>query len=150
MPVAGELRLEADVASLARVRRHVRRRLGVLGADDPCVHDLVQAVDEWVSNVIRHGYGGERGPVTVAVERVGDDAVATIRDAAPAFDPATAPSFDPASPVESRRPGGMGVHLMHELTEGMTHRSLPGGGNELTLRRALRAGAPAAATGGDP
>jgi serine/threonine-protein kinase RsbW len=147
--VSGELRLDADVASLAHVRRHMRRRLAVLGADDPCVHDLVQAVDEWVTNVIRHGYRGERGPVTVAVERVGDDAVVTIRDAAPDFDPATAPPFDPSSPIASRRPGGMGIHLMHELTDGMVHRALPGGGNELTIRRALRAGTPAAATGGD-
>lgn len=149
MAVAGELRLEADVDALAGVRRHVRRRLAVFGADDPCVHDLVQAVDEWVSNVIRHGYGGRPGPVSVSVGRDGDDAVATIRDAAPSFDPADAPPFDPASPVAGRRPGGMGIHLMRELTDDMTHRALPGGGNELTLRRALRAGAPAAGTGGD-
>lgn len=140
MTAAAVLRLDADLAALAAVRRHVRERLAGLGADERCVEDLVCAVDEWVGNVVRHGYGGRGGPVEIAVGAEGDDAVVTVADAAPAFDPADAPAFDPAAPLGDRRLGGMGIHLMRDLTDAMTHRALAAGGNELTLRRRLRSG----------
>jgi hypothetical protein len=38
----------------------------------------------------------------------------------------------------------MGVHLARTLTDGMEHRILPEGGNEITLRKRLRS----AGTGG--
>jgi serine/threonine-protein kinase RsbW len=137
---ARPLQLDADLARLADVRRHVRERAAELGADGRCVDDLVVAVDEWVTNVIRHGYGGGQGAVEVLVMRDGDQVAVRVRDEAPLFDPATAPPFDPTVPLEQRPLGGMGIHLMRELTDGMEHRIAPGGGNELVLRRALRAG----------
>jgi hypothetical protein len=49
------LRIEADLARLKDVRRFVRDVAPGLGADEAAVLDLVQAVDEWVTNVVVHG-----------------------------------------------------------------------------------------------
>lgn len=138
MPAGEVLRLEADLASLAGIRRHVRERLAGLGADGRCVDDLVGAVDEWVTNVVRHGYAGRGGPVEIVVAAEAGDAVVTVRDAGPPFDPADGPPFDPAVPLGARRLGGMGLHTILALTDDTTHRALAEGGNELTLRRTLR------------
>ncbi len=139
-----ELSIAAGLERLAEVRAFVRTEAGALGADERAVDDLVQAVDEWVTNVLVHGYRGDAGPIEVEVAADESGIVVRVRDRAPAFDPHTAPRFDPSVPLEQRRLGGMGIHLMRELCTAMEYRPLPGGGNEVTLHRTLTEG-----TGGD-
>jgi len=135
VPVPATFRIDADVAQLKDVRRFVRDVAPGLGADEASVRDLVQAVDEWVTNVIVHGYRGLGGPIEVELERAGDEIVARVRDAAPAFDPATAPAFDPDLPLERRPAGKMGIHLIRELCDRFEHRVPAGGGNENAIVR---------------
>lgn len=132
------LRLDIDLEHLAQVRAFVREVTAELGADEEAVCDLVQAVDEWVTNVVRHGYRGSRGPVEIEIDRDGAEIVVRALDRAPVFDPADAPPFDPLVPLHRRRPGGMGIHLMHDLMSSIGHRRRAGGGNEVTLRRVRR------------
>ena len=127
MPVPATFRIDADVAQLKDVRRFVRDVAPGLGADEASVRDLVQAVDEWVTNVIVHGYRGLGGPIEVELERAGDEIVARVRDAAPAF--------DPDLPLERRPAGKMGIHLIRELCDRFEHRVPAGGGNENAIVR---------------
>ena len=130
---------QAGVADLATIRAFIREATRHDGADEEAVGDLVQAVDELVINVIEHGYGhGATGPVEVTVERPADgQLVIRIVDAAPPFDPTLHPEPDLTLPLERRPLGGMGVHLARTLTDGMRHRILPGGGNEVTLEKRI-------------
>ena len=132
------LRLQADLGRLAEVRRFVREVAPAVGADDRTVIDLVQAVDEWVTNVVVHGYRGSPGPVDVELERDAASIIVRVSDLAPVFDPGVAPRFDPSVPLERRRLGGMGIYLMRDLMDSIEHRPLPGGGNEVTMRRHCR------------
>ena len=132
------LRIEADLARLKDVRRFVRDTAPGLGADEAAVRDLVQAVDEWVTNVVVHGYEGRGGPVEVELARSGDEIVARVRDAAPAFDPGTAPAFDPDLPLERRPAGKMGIHLIRALCDRFEHRVPASGGNENAIVRSTR------------
>jgi len=129
------LRLEADLGRLSEVRRFVREIAPNLGADETTVRDLVQIVDEWVTNVIRHGYRGAGGPIEVELMRSDRDIEVHIRDAAPLFDPGTAPAFDPDLPLERRPLGGMGIHLIRGLSDRFEHRARSGGGNEIAIFR---------------
>jgi anti-sigma regulatory factor (Ser/Thr protein kinase) len=147
VPSPATLRIEADVARLKDVRRFVREVAPGFGADEAATRDLVQAVDEWVTNVIVHGYRGAGGPIEVEVTRSGDEIVARVRDAAPAFDPATAPAFDPDLPLGRRPAGRMGIHLIRELCDRFEHRVPVGGGNEIAIARSARA--PASRSGGN-
>jgi serine/threonine-protein kinase RsbW len=131
------LRCDGDVARLADVRAFVRRAALALDADEAAVDDLVQAVDEWVTNVAVHGYRGAGGPVEIELERDAAGIAVRVRDRAPVFDPARAPAFDPAVPLERRRRGGMGIHLIREGMDRLAHRALPDGGNEVTMHRTL-------------
>jgi len=133
--MAETLHVEASLEVLAQVRAHIRSVTRRLGADSSAVSGLVQAVDEWVTNVTVHGYGGAPGPVDIEVWRDGPDITVRVRDRAPVFDPATAPAFDPAVPLERRPFGGMGIALIRDLSATFDHRALPGGGNEVTIIR---------------
>jgi serine/threonine-protein kinase RsbW len=133
------LRIPADLERVSEVRAAVREVAVGCDAPEACESDLVQAVDEAVTNAILHGYRGSPGWLDVTVERVGDDIVITVEDTAPGFDPSSLPEPDVTTPPAHRRPGGMGVHLIRMATDSMTHRPRPGGGNILTLTRRLDA-----------
>jgi anti-sigma regulatory factor (Ser/Thr protein kinase) len=127
--------IDARLEDLARLRTFVREVCEEMNAGDDCVVDVVQAVDEAATNVIRHGYAGRSGPIEVTLAE-GDGAVRVeIADRAPAFDPTRVGAPDLTS--AHVRPGGMGIHLIRAATDTMEHRPRPGGGNVLTLVRTL-------------
>ena len=129
--------MPADLDRMAEIRELVRDVAVSCGAPQLCMDELVQAVDEAATNVAIHGYRGEPGNLDVAADVVGDSIVITIADRAPLYDPTRAPEPDLTISPESRRPGGMGIHLMRLATDSITHAPRPGGGNILTLQRRL-------------
>jgi anti-sigma regulatory factor (Ser/Thr protein kinase) len=135
---ARTLRIDADLAELAGVRRFIRETAAGAGAAVECLEDLVQAVDEAATNVITHGYEGAPGWLDVSATTDGKDLIIRIEDVAPEYDPTTRPEPDLTVPPLHRRPGGMGVHLIREATDAMSYRPRPGGGNILTLVRSMR------------
>jgi anti-sigma regulatory factor (Ser/Thr protein kinase) len=132
------MRIPADLARVADVRAAVREVAEACDAPIDCEDDLVQAVDEAVTNVIIHGYRGDPGEVEVTVERDGEVIIIVIEDRAQTFDPRSVAAPDLTIPPEHRRPGGMGIHLMREAVDAIDHRPRPGGGNILTITRRLR------------
>lgn len=136
--VRHRVRIPADLERVAEVRAVVRDMAGACDAPIDCEDDLVQAVDEAVTNVILHGYRGSDGWVEVSAQRVAGDIVITVEDTAPAFDPLSVPTPDLSVPPGRRRPGGMGVHLMRQAVDTIVHRPRPGGGNILTITRRVQ------------
>ena len=135
------LTINAGVGELAAVRAFVRRRCAEMGAGPDAIADVVQAVDEAVTNVIIHGYRGRDGMIEIAIVQESPSLMAVIiRDAGPGFDPATVPAPDPQRPLEARLGGGMGVYLMREAMDEIRHRVLPDGRNELTMTRRIDRG----------
>jgi serine/threonine-protein kinase RsbW len=133
--MGSSLQVTASLDALAGIRAHVRSAVRGLGGDTRTVSALVQCVDEWVTNVVVHGYRGASGPVDVDVGRVGADILIEVRDAAPVFDPATAPAFDRDLPLTQRPFGGMGIALIKDLSATFEHRALPRAGNEVRFSR---------------
>lgn len=132
IPSDNLLHIPAELSQLANVRRFVREQAQQLGADESGIHDVVQAVDEAVTNAIIHGYHGAAGVIEVEVDHAGQSLIVRLRDEAPRFDPTTVPDPDNALPLDQRRPGGLGVYLARELTDDLTYRQTRNG-NELTL-----------------
>ena len=98
-------------------------------------------LEEAVSNVIRHGYGGQPGN-TLTVDcalRDAREVVFIVEDQAPAFDPLTAPLVEDqpaASTMDYLRPGGRGILLMRNFAGSLDYERLEngnGGGNRLTI-----------------
>jgi serine/threonine-protein kinase RsbW len=101
------------------------------------------ALEEVVTNILVHGFCGRPGAaidVTVAVAP--GEVVACVEDSAPPFDPRQAPAPDFDSPLEQRRPGGLGWFLVKRLMDGIDYERV-GDRNRLTLRKALPAAASA-------
>lgn len=127
------LRVTADLANLAEIRRFVRLAAEEVGVEDSAVWDLVQAVDESATNAIIHGFGGQPGSLEVRVSVDAGSVAVCLRDDATPFDPTTVPPPNLALPLERRPLGGMGVQLTRDLTDEVRYRAPATGGNELTL-----------------
>lgn len=136
--------IPADAAQLKVVRRLVEAASREAGASVEWAQDLVLAVDEACQNIIRHGYGA----AVQAGAKVGEKIELSIRKAAGGLEvelvdyaPQVTPEACQGRPLEQVRPGGLGTHLMHALTDRVQFRTPPtGAGNRLVLTKKLGRG----------
>jgi len=127
------LQITARLEDLALIRDYVRSRSTALNIDSSTTYDLLLAVTEIVTNTLVHGYQKEAGYVEVEISQEGDALVARLRDSATSFDPTQVLPPDLSLPLEKRPLGGMGIYLVNQLVDSLSHRNLPQGGNEITL-----------------
>jgi len=125
----GELRrLSASVESFCRERR--------LGED--VAFDLNLALEELFVNAVKHGgCEGMQNAARVCLQ-LDDGAVAVeIAYRGLPFDPTTAPPPDLEAPLDERRPGGLGIHLVRETMRGVRY-TRAGEWNCVTMQRPLK------------
>ena len=121
------LTLAPTSSSLPDLRRAVARTLG--GVDGELVADVLLALDEAVSNAIRHGSrGGEQ--VLVTVESDDEWVEMTVRDGGPT---PRLPHL-PAEPPPVLQTGGRGLWLILQLVDEVRLQRIEDG-TRLTMRR---------------
>lgn len=131
--------IHARLEQLARVRRHVEHLACEIGFDEYARGQLVLAIDEALTNVIRHGYGGACDqPIEITLQTVlcptrGTGVVVVIRDYGRQVDPATIKG----RPLDEIRPGGLGVHIIREVMDEAEYSCPAGGGMQLRLCKYL-------------
>ena len=124
-----------EVAVLFERMEAFNRRCG-LSEDDAYVLTLV--MEEVFTNVVRHGYPAEGGhEIKIRLELAGDVITVVFEDDARSFDPVQAAPANLDAPLEERRPGGLGVHLIKTLMDDVRYRH-EGGRNVLTLKKKLQ------------
>lgn len=112
------------------------------GADPTARHDLRLAVEEACVNVMHHAYpDGDAGDITLALAQVSWQGVPAIRvdvrDQGAPFDPLQL-AVPPPTDAGQARIGGLGVHLMRQVTDFQSYHHDAGTGNHLTLVRFLK------------
>lgn len=130
----------AQYSSLSPISVLVRDLAERLGFNDKQVFDIELAVDEAVSNIIDHAYGGE-GNGEFVLNMDSDDRGLTIilQDRGKAFSPADVPHPDLISDVRVRRERGLGVFLIHQLMDFVHYEVTADGSNQLTIKKFLQA-----------
>jgi serine/threonine-protein kinase RsbW len=129
------LSVPAELSNLAAIRCFVDDVASALGCDHDAIDDMILAVDEHATNIIVHGYCRQPGSIEVEVEKKGKSLVVRVRDRAPFFDPTEVPPPDLTVPLEQRRLGGLGIHLIRNSVDRMSYRVTANGSNELTLAK---------------
>lgn len=122
------LRVPSGTEFLATVRDATRRMAEQAGCDAAVAEQVALAVDEASTNVIEHAYRGASdrrielrfllSPEELRVEIVDDGAP---------VDPAELPELDLRRYASERRRGGLGVHLMGRIMDGVSFRRTPRG-----------------------
>ena len=135
----GELQftLKNRVAEIARLGE----RLGEFAAGHqltPSVlYDLNLALEEAVTNIISHGYSDHREhEILVRIRVESGEVIAELKDDARAFNPLTAPEADVTTPLDEKTAGGLGIHLMRKLMDGIEYQRVEDG-NLLIMKKKL-------------
>lgn len=107
--LASELSLRAEASKLALAREYAQQAAAAFGLDDDRAYEFVFAVNEAVTNAIRHGAPDEHGEIMLSVLSEGDRLTLAVRDYG---------TF--AAPAEGRgehAEGGRGFPLMTRLMD---------------------------------
>lgn len=132
------LTIPASTQYLQSVRSYVQQHIGMLDFTEFEENGIVLAVDEAVSNLIRHAYHGDATKsISVCVSIDEDEVRVHITDTADAFDPATAELPDMRRYFMDHRRGGLGILLMTRVMDNITYEPAAGdeGPNTLTLTK---------------
>jgi serine/threonine-protein kinase RsbW len=86
-------------------------------------------LEEVVSNVIRHGYGGaeDRSVVVRFVMPQDKYFEFVVEDEAPQFNPLDAPDLKANDPEDDTRIGGQGIRLLREFANAVEYEPMPSG-----------------------
>ncbi|HOW92818.1 MAG TPA: ATP-binding protein [Anaerolineaceae bacterium] len=104
--------------SLAEIAEFVRLEAKEAELSFKEIFELETAVDEAVSNIIEHAYGGEGiGDITCTATRVEDGIQIILEDHGQPFDPSCVPVPDINAHLKNRKNHGLGYFLMCELMD---------------------------------
>jgi len=132
------LRLRNDLQEIERMTQEVAawRQQQALSEEVEFQIDLV--LDEIVSNVIRHGLKDhEPHIIVVNLSCNGDDLTLEVEDDGVPFNPLKAPPPDITKPIEERRIGGLGIHLVRTIMNTLEYERR-GEKNHLLMRKNLK------------
>jgi len=135
------LTIPASTLYLQTVRSYILQHIGMLDFNEFEENGIVLAVDEAVSNLIRHAYrGDDTKKISITLSVDDDEVQVEICDTADAFDPASAESPDMRQYFIDRRRGGLGILLMTRVMDTITYKPAAVGDrvNTLTLTKRRR------------
>ena len=107
---------------LEPVRLAVLQHLTDSAVDRSAIYRCELVLEEIVLNIIRHVQAGPEGTtleLTVTVEAGRVELCFT--DPGPPFDPTRHPSPPLPGRLEEAQPGGLGIHLVRRMTQGLTY-----------------------------
>jgi anti-sigma regulatory factor (Ser/Thr protein kinase) len=128
------LTLRSQLAEMAQIPAWIERLASQYSIPDTTQFAMNLCLEEVVSNVIRHGYGGQPDrPITVEFATSGDGHfMVAVEDEAPAFDPLNAPELPTVSAADDSQLGGQGIRLLREFSHSLDYQRTPSG-NRLSI-----------------
>ncbi len=127
------LRVAANLDILKSVRDFIEDSAALCNFSLKESQELIQAVDEAMTNIIQHGYRGEPEEIEIVVAPTEDGLWVHLRDHAYAFDPTTLPQPDLSVSLENRPVGKMGMMFIRQFVDNMSYQRQDGRINQLSL-----------------
>lgn len=135
-PLKFRVRMASDPRLLPVVRSAVSELAGVCGFEDGQCRSITLAVDEALSNVIRHAYKNRCDQeIELNCQAQSDCLEFTFVDCGEAADPSRFCS----QPLDESALGGRGTHLIRQIMDEVCYERLPEG-NRLSLKKYLPGG----------
>lgn len=137
------VRLLSEPRVMVIVRAAVREMAILVGFSSDEANQVVLAVDEALTNVIKHAYDSATDrPIEVAMGSTGDPTGragirVAIRDYGKQVDPREIRGRD----LDELRAGGLGIHLIRAVMDRVEYTPMPEGGTVLLLEKSADGGA---------
>ena len=129
----------AVMENLSGIATLLEEHLRESGVGEKDIFEIGLAVDEACANIILYGYQGDEGSITIESCVRDRQVEITISDQGTPFDPLSVPPPDISADLDHRKIGGLGIHLIRSMTDGVAYRYRDGT-NLLTLVKERHAG----------
>jgi len=124
-----EITIPSDLDYMHSVLSYMLERVAEFGIAEPASCNLLVALDEAITNAIKHGNKSDpEKKVKIVAELSAEEARFTIRDEGDGFNPAGVP--DPTDPDRLLNPHGRGILFMNHIMDEVHYNER---GNEITL-----------------
>ena len=116
------LEIGARLSELAPATAQVRHFLDEHRVDHAAVFAIETAIEELVTNAIKYAFCScQKGTITIEVSTTAERAILVLEDDGDAFDPTEAPAARVNRTLDEMPVGGLGIHLVRELTDGFRY-----------------------------
>lgn len=132
-----QIELLADTQLLTGLKQQLVDAAAAAGWSGDDLNRFELVVEEAVINIMLYAYPEGGGSLTVNLWQTEDHALhLQLQDQGPPFNPLEPRELDLSAPLEERSIGGLGVHLVQSLSDGMAYQREEGSNLlELVFRR---------------
>lgn len=137
MREALSLQIKNDIGEIGKMSDEVATWCQRMGLSEELGYQLELVLDEHVSNVIRHGLkdNGEH-IVRVGVRCDEHELIVEVEDDGVPFNPLESATPDITKPIEERRIGGLGIHLVRQIMDRLAYERRDGK-NYMYMKKSL-------------
>ncbi|MCW9066520.1 MAG: ATP-binding protein [Ignavibacteriaceae bacterium] len=137
----GELKVKSKTENLSEIRDFVSTNASAAGIAPANIDNIILAVDEACTNIIRHAYKlSPQGEIIIRIDYDEEKFTITIIDYGKSFEPDRVPRPDLQKYYREHRVGGLGMYLMKSLMDDVEYISIPGEYNQVLLSKKIRSG----------
>ncbi len=130
-----ELRIKSSTSNLSRVRSFVEETAAGLGVKSEIINQVILAVDEACTNIIRHAYNySPDGEILIKIFFEPDKFTVKIIDTGDSFKPESVPEPDLRKFQKERKKGGLGMFLMKKLMDEVNYVSVANGNQVILVK----------------
>ncbi len=131
------LYIKNDLGEIARMSHEIASWCHAQALPEEVEFQIDLVLDELVSNVIRHGLKDDHEHVIdVSLSCQGDELIIEVVDDGVPFNPLDSPIPDINKPIEERRIGGLGIHLVRQIMDNLAYERREGK-NRLHMKKRL-------------
>ena len=129
-------RITNDLAELTTLQAQLQGLQSLWHLSPKTLAEINLVLEEIVVNIIAHGDLSKKTPITITLAREGQELTITVVDEGPSFDPTICASPDITQPLQHRKSGGLGLHLVRTFCRDCSY-TRENDNNILTLKRTL-------------
>jgi serine/threonine-protein kinase RsbW len=126
-----------DLSEIAKLHRELENFGQKCNLSPKTLFEFNLILEEVLANVISYAYGdNQRHEIVVQADLKDGELVIKVEDDGRAFNPLQSPPPDLHRPLEQRKVGGLGLHLVRELTNSIEY-DRKDGKNRLVVRKRI-------------
>ena len=134
-----KLKVKSKTENLSLIRDFVSTAAIDAGVQTDAVENIILAVDEACTNIIKHAYQSfPDGELIIKTKSTLSRFVVSITDYGKSFEPEIIPEPDLQKYYRQKRVGGLGMYLMKTLMDDVKYVSVPGKYNEVLLSKNIK------------
>lgn len=132
------LQVKSKTENLSLIRDFISKAATEAGFNNDNVDNIILAVDEACTNIIKHAYKLQPdGDIVIKVKTTRSHFTINISDNGYSFQPDSIPEPDLQKYYRQKRVGGLGLYLMKTLMDDVKYVSKPGKKNQVMLTKKI-------------